>query len=68
MSDRSRCKTLVKLARDPRVAGISDEGENGIWIQLAPGFNAEGCSQVHADTVRDVVSDFRAFVEAGDPY
>lgn len=52
-------KSLDRVAADPRVVRIWDEGrEDGIWVELAPGYNWEGHSCVHEWTVRDVLAAF----------
>jgi len=64
----TRFRTLDVVAADPRVVEVWDEGEDGIWIALARGWNAEGCSCVHAWRVSDALRDFRALVKPGDPW
>lgn len=61
-------RTLDPIAADPRVVEVWDEDEDGIWIALAHGWNAEGCSCVHAWTVRDAIRDFRSLVKPGATY
>ena len=41
-------KTFDKLARDPRIVEIWNEGNDGIWVDLAPGFNLYGCGVLTA--------------------
>lgn len=60
-------KSLDKLARDPRIVEVWNEGSNGYWASLAPGFNREGCSALHAWTVKDILAQV-VDIEVGDPY
>jgi len=64
--NRTRYVTLDKVAADPRVVEVWDEGDDGLWIHLAPGFNFEGQAGLHASTVKQLVELFK-MVEAGDP-
>lgn len=52
--NKTGIKALDKLAADPRVKEIWDEGDDGLWIQLVPGFNAEGVSGIHAELDSDL--------------
>jgi type IV secretory pathway ATPase VirB11/archaellum biosynthesis ATPase len=61
--NKTRYKTLDKLAKDPRVEEIWDEGANGIWVALVEGWNWDGCSCVHEWSVRDVLSSFKGITE-----
>ena len=56
MSNETGLKSLDKLAADPRVARIWDEGDDGLWLQLVDGFNHEGCSCLHANPFVDEVA------------
>ena len=47
--NRTKFAALDRLARDPRVEEIWDEGRNGIWLSLQPGYNFEGTSTLHAE-------------------
>lgn len=64
--NRTRFRSLDRIAADPRVQEIWDEGEDGIWISLASGYNWEGCSTVHEWTVKDLIESFR-LVEPNEP-
>jgi hypothetical protein len=62
----TRYKTLDRLAADPRVIEIWDEGEDGLWATLADdwwNWDAGGTSGVHAETVRDLLYQFRWYVK-----
>jgi len=52
-------RSLDKIAADPRVVEIWDEGEDGIWVQLAEGYNWDDVSCVHEWKVKDVIEAFR---------
>lgn len=65
--NRTRFRSLNRLAADPRVTEIWDEGCDGLWVSLADGFNWEGCSCVHEYSCRDLFAAF-AHVEQGEPY
>lgn len=62
----TRYASLDKIAADPRVESIWDEDEDGIWVQLVPGYNWDGCSCVHEWTVKDLLESFKS-VQEGDP-
>lgn len=56
--NKTKYKSLNKLAADPRVKEIFSEesDDNGIWVDLVPGFNFDGCSSVHEWSCRDVIA------------
>lgn len=56
MKNQTGLKALDKLAEDPRVVRIWDEGADGLWLQLADGFNHEGRSCLHANPFVDEVT------------
>jgi hypothetical protein len=60
-------KTLDRLANDPRIKEVWDEGRDGYWASLSEGYNAEGCSAIHEYTVKALL-DARDRIEVGDPY
>ncbi len=64
--NKTTYKTLDRVAADARVLKAYEDND-GVWVDLAPGYNFEGCSALRGDTVQDVLADFRS-VEAGDPY
>lgn len=66
--NKTQYSTLNRLAKDPRVVEIWTEGEDGIWVSLAKGWNNEGCSTVHAYTPQKVIEEFEAFVTEGPTY
>jgi hypothetical protein len=53
--NKTRYKTLDKVASDPRVVEVWDEGEDGLWVELAEGFNHEGTSGLHEYTCKDLI-------------
>jgi len=53
--NRTRYKTLDKLAADPRIVEIWDEQEDGIWALLADGYNADGSSCLHEWTAGELL-------------
>lgn len=65
MKNRTGYKTLNQVEGDGRVASAYED-ENGVWIELAPGYNFEGCSAIRRDTARDALADM-ARVEEGAP-
>lgn len=65
--NRTGLKTFDKLAEDPRVTEIWDEGRDGYWVGLVDGYNFEGCSCVHEWTVKGVLRLFSS-VEKGETY
>lgn len=65
--NKTEYATLDRIAADPRVEYIHDEGPDGIWISLVPGYNWEGASSVHEWNLKDLLAAFRS-VEEGGPY
>lgn len=63
--NKTSFKSLDKIASDPRVEEVYQDSD-GIWVDLAPGYNFEDCSSIRRDTVKDVMADF-ARVEEGEP-
>ena len=58
--NRTRYKTLDRLAKDERVVEIWDEGDDGLWILLREDvFTLEGGHVLHERTVKDLVKSFR---------
>jgi hypothetical protein len=59
--NRTCYKSLDRLARDPRVVEIWSEESfgDGLWISLANGWNCDGASVVHEQTVRDLREAFK---------
>jgi hypothetical protein len=64
--NRTRFKTLDRIARDDRCAYVREDSD-GVWVGLANGYNFEGQSAIRGDTVASVLSDWRR-VEEGEPY
>lgn len=65
--NKTRYKTLNRIASNPKVEEIWDEGDDGLWISLNEGWNWEGCSCVHEYTVKKLISSFGC-VEKGESY
>jgi len=61
--NKTRYRSLDKIAADPRVVEIWDEDEDGIWVQLAKGWNWDDVSCVHEWRVRDVIRAFKDIKE-----
>lgn len=62
--NKTRFKTLDKLAKDPRVIEIWDEGSDGLWAQLADGFKFEGeVTCVHEWSCKDLISSMSMVVD-----
>ena len=66
--NKTRYKSLDAMARDPRIVEIWDEDADGIWAQLAPGYNFDGCSCLHEWTVRDLLRAWRTQISVGPTY
>lgn len=77
-NNRTEYAALDKLAADPRIERIWDEGPNGIWADLAPGYNREGCSSIHGEienygrgdpqtAVKGLLEEAK-YIEEGEPY
>lgn len=64
--NKTQYKTLDRTAADKRVE-LCYEDSDGIWIDLAPGFNHEGCSGIRGDTVKHALEQM-TMVKVGDPY
>ena len=66
--NNTQYKTLDRIAADPRVSSIDQEGPTDIWVYLMPGYGDpySGTSAIHVfDTsapVKDTVSRWQAFV------
>jgi hypothetical protein len=58
--NRTRFKSLDKIADDDRVEEIWEEGSDGIWVALKNGFQWEGVHCVHEWSVRVVIAAFRS--------
>jgi hypothetical protein len=66
-TNRTRYKSLDRMAKDPRIREIWEEGKDGLWVSLSPGYSAEGTSGLHEYTVRDLLKA-RERIEKGEPY
>jgi hypothetical protein len=66
--NKTRFRSLDRMARDPRVVEIWDEGADGIWAELAPGHNFDGSSCLHEWTVRDLLRAWRTRISTGNTY
>lgn len=68
-NNKTRYKSLDRIAADPRVREIwSEEGMgDGLWIDLADGWNWAGCSCVHEWSVTELIRSFRT-IERGKTY
>ena len=54
-------RSLDRVAADPRVTQVWDEGDDGVWIELADGWVSDcGTSCVHEWSVRDALRAFRS--------
>lgn len=74
MANRTGRKSLDKMAKDLRVVdiwmeydGFREDGRPSYWVELAPGFNFDGCSTLHEATVKDLYAAFNR-VEIGPTY
>ena len=63
--NKTRYKSLDTMACDPRIIEIWDEGADGIWAQLAPGYNFDGSSCLHEWTVRALIKAWRTQISVG---
>lgn len=62
--NRTRFASLDKLAADPRVEDIWDEGRDGIWVSLADGYlSSEDTTQLHESTPREILDAFKWQIE-----
>ncbi len=52
---------LAAIARDPRVKSAWDEGDDGLWFDLKPGFRIRGYEThaAHESTVKDLRARLR---------
>ena len=55
-------KGLTKLAADPRVDEIWDEGDNGYWVYLVPGWinPLHETHSIHEDTQAECLEVFKS--------
>jgi subtilisin-like proprotein convertase family protein len=65
--NKTRYRSLNKIASDSRVVEIWEEDVDGIWVLLANGYNYDGTSVVHEWTVKNVLQSFK-LVEKGPIY
>lgn len=65
-NNKTPYKTLDRIAADPRVVKVYEDND-GIWADLADGYNFEGCSALRGDSVKRVMDDFGR-IEEGAPY
>lgn len=65
--NKTSYRSLDRLAADPRILEIWDEGPDGLWADLARGFNNEGCSSLHEFTCAELIAAVQR-IEKGDPY
>lgn len=67
--NRTKYKTLDKVAKDPRVKEVWSEefSGDGLWANLEPGYNAEGCSGLHEYSCKGLIQAL-ARIETGEPY
>lgn len=48
-------KSLARIKRDPRVTDAWDEGDDGYWADLAPGYvSADDTTTLHEHTIKDL--------------
>lgn len=66
--NETRYRSLGPMARDPRIVRIWDEDQDGLWAQLAPGYNFDGASCLHEATCRDLLRAWRTRISVGDPW
>ncbi len=65
--NHTRYKTLDRVAADPRILKVWDEGDDGVWASLVQGYNYEGCSALHGWTVHEVLDQHRD-IDEGETY
>lgn len=67
--NKTRFRSLDKFNEDPRVREIFDEGEDGIWMWVAPGFTADprDAHDIHEWKVRDILRRARSIVPCDCP-
>lgn len=65
--NRTRYKTLNRIAANPKVQEIWDEDVNGLYIALNEGWNLDGLGCFCEYTVKKLISSFGC-VEKGEPY
>lgn len=63
--NKTQIKMLDMLADDVRVARVYQDSD-GIWCDLAPGYNFDGCSGFRADTAKGLLDDATR-IEEGEP-
>ncbi len=64
--NETKYQSLNRLAADPRITRIWEEN-NGIWAELAEGYNWEGCSCLHESKPSELMAALDA-VEKGPTY
>jgi hypothetical protein len=63
--NKTRYKSLDIMARDPRIVEIWDEGDDGIWAQLAPDYNFDGSSCLHEWSCQGLLRAWRTQISIG---
>jgi hypothetical protein len=53
--------SLRKIGRDPRIQSVWDEGDDGLWFSLKPGFRIaiDNTHSAHESTVKDLLAKLR---------
>jgi hypothetical protein len=69
IKNRTKYRSLDRLANDPRCEKIWSEEDkgDGIWLMLADGLNLDGCCVVHEYSARDLQASFKR-VKVGPTY
>ena len=67
-TNRTGLKSFDRLAKDPRIKEIWNEGKDGYWLSLVPGYRIyDGTSGIHGYTVKEVLDQI-SNIEPGDPF
>ena len=69
MKNQTRYKSLNRFENDPRIISIwsEEESDEGLWADLANGYNSNGCSSVHEWDLKTFTNALRYGIKVGNP-
>ena len=62
-----RPRTLNDILTDHRTTGEWHREETGYWVTIADGYNQDGCSELHEETIAELCIALQC-VEKGEPF
>lgn len=58
--NQTKYAALDVFENDDRILLIEDEGEDGLWADLAKGYSCDGCSSLHEPTPKRLIDAARS--------